>query len=569
MRGGSVLVVLLALPSWAFAHGGGFPSPPGGPTAAPGLGDPPIDPNGPNKGPQHHLGTTRWEMWWADNREALVKFAERADARQSVALTPAGDGAVPTDAASKRAALAAKARGTVLPVLLRALEDTTDYDVRASAAIALGKAGDASASAPLRKLARNDRRDEVRRAAIVGLGLLGRIEELPFLTDVANDRSADADDRGMALIAVGLLGGDEAAQWLVAFTERPRVPDAKKTEETELMADALAALGATGSPFAAGKLGRVADDTSVDLFFREHAVLALGRLRDRGSLPRLLKLLGHEEERLRRCAAAALGRVALGTDASAVSAMTGALGRERDAVARFFLVQSMGVVRAPAVASALRARLEDGPWADRAYVAIALGAQGDVAAAPLLRKACKKENEESARAAIFTALGLLGDMEAVPLLESELGRGSSPGTHRGYAAFALGVMPSPASKDVLWKRLAEEEDPRVRADYEAALGFLGDERVKALLVKEMNDATSSFARCAAAACLGVLRRADAVPDLVAVVENPRADGIVRSIAIVALGQIVDPCLVPKLARLPAGGEVSLSTKALSEALTIL
>src|SRR5207237_5077958 len=105
------------------------------------------------------------------------------------------------------------------------------------------------------------------------------------------------------------------------------------------------------------------------------------------------------------------------------------------------------------------------------YVVLALGAQGDVAAAPSIRKEFKGEHEESARSACFTALGLLGDRESIPLLEGELtGRASAPGTYRGYAAFALGVLPSPSSKDALWKRLADEADPRVRADYEAALG---------------------------------------------------------------------------------------------------
>ena len=78
-----------------------------------------------------------------------------------------------------------------------------------------------------------------------------------------------------------------------------------------------------------------------------------------------------------------------------------------------------------------------------------------------------------------------------------------------------------------------------------------------------------FDRCTAAECLGVLRRADALPDLVTVVESPRVDGIVRAICVVAIGQIADPSLVPKLSRLAAGGDSSLATKALAEALTIL
>ena len=47
------------------------------------------------------------------------------------------------------------------------------------------------------------------------------------------------------------------------------------------------------------------------------------------------------------------------------------------------------------------------------------------------------------------------------------------------------------------------------------------------------------------------------------------DGCVRALCVVALGQIADPSLVPKLSRLSAGGDSSLATGALAEALTIL
>jgi len=67
------------------------------------------------------------------------------------------------------------------------------------------------------------------------------------------------------------------------------------------------ALGVTGSAEALRPLRSAADDESLDPFLRGHAVLSLGRLRDRESLARLAKMLAPATDvQLRRCAAMAL-----------------------------------------------------------------------------------------------------------------------------------------------------------------------------------------------------------------------------------------------------------------------
>jgi HEAT repeat protein len=167
------------------------------------------------------------------------------------------------------------------------------------------------------------------------------------------------------------------------------------------------------------------------------------------------------------------------------------------------------------------------------------------------------------------ALGLLAYRSSVSALEAELSAGPTPGTYRGYAALALAVMPNPASRTAIWKRLPDEADPRVRGDFAIALGLLGDDRVRGYLLDELHGNGGNFSKCTAAAALGVLRRVDAVDELVHVLENDRVDGIVRALCAVALGQIADPSLVPKLSRLSSGGDSTLATKMLQEALTIL
>jgi hypothetical protein len=120
-----VPLLVAAFPALAFAHGGGYATQPGGPQASPGFGD-------------SNVPVTRWETWWTANREDLLRIAEKVDATRNLAVTPTGDvRAAAVDPVRVRTALAAQVRDDVVPVLMRSLEDK-DYDVRCSAAIALG-----------------------------------------------------------------------------------------------------------------------------------------------------------------------------------------------------------------------------------------------------------------------------------------------------------------------------------------------------------------------------------------------------------------------------------------------
>jgi HEAT repeat protein len=562
-------VILAAFAGVAAAHGGGFAKPPsgGGPSATPGVGvDGPMDPVD-----RFRSRTTTWETWWADNRQDLLRIAERVDAGKNLAITPRGDELVdPTDPAVRRTTIAAKTKGTVLPVLLRALTDQSDFDIRASAAIALGKLGDASASAPLREAALRDKRDDVRRAALIGLGLLGQGADLLFLCDFAGDRGRDKTLRASACIGIGLSGGDDASQWLTRYLDlRLLGSSVIRNDERDLLGTALAAVGVAGSPLGAPVLRRYAQDSSLDGFFRGHAILSLGRLRDHDSLPVLLRILSDGDLVARRCAATALGRVVTQADAAAVAKMIAAVESESDPPTRHFLLASLGSTPSVAAVHALRAHYEKGAAVDRPFAIIALGVQRDVSSRPLVRSAMAAASGESLKTACFTAAGLLQDEKAVPLLEDQVRRGPMPGTYRGFAALALGVIPSLRSRDILWERLPEEQDPRTRADYATALGLLGDPRVRGYLLKELRDGDGKYEKCTAATCLGILRREDCLPELIAVVDNERVDGCVRALCLVALGQIADPSVVPKLSRLPAGGDSSLATDALAEALTLL
>jgi HEAT repeat protein len=556
----ALAVVLAAAP--AFAHGGAYTTPPtgAGSSASPGFGG--ADEGGP---------TTRWESWWAENREDLLRIAERVDSAQALVVTPSEGGAAPrVDAAAARATSAARVREDVLPVLLGALRDD-DFDVRASAAVALGKLADARATSPLQACAREDHRDEVRRAALLGLGILGRAEAIPFLSGVVADKRLASEERSMAAIALGLVGGDDAASFLSFFLERDATrPDPLNAADAQLIGSVYEALGMTRSVEALRTLWRAADDDAASPFLRAHAVVGIGRLGDHDSLERCVKLLGPAtDQQLRRAAIAALGRIAGPADTEAAQALATLLATDRDPVARRFAISALGGIRTQPVRVLLRKQFGACSETERPAFALASALQGDAAAAPAIREALRAERDESARSAYCVALAILRDADSVADLERLVGPGPTPGIYRGFAALALAVIPGPASRDVLWKRLPDEQDARVWGDYAIALALLGETRVRAFLSKQLKDGEGNFEKCRAASCLGVLRRADAVPELAEIVMNRRIDGIVRSLCVVALGQIADPSPVPKLARLSACRGSAFATKALAEALTIL
>lgn len=562
MRAAACLLVVVASAAPAFAHGGGYANPPGGggAPAAPGFG-----------GGDEGAPATRWESWWADNREDLLHIAERVDSACPLPVTPAGGAKEPPcDAAASRAANAAKVCGDVLPVLLWALHDE-DYDVRASAAIALGKLGDVRASAPLQGCARRDERDDVRRAALLGLGLLGKPDAVPFLSAVVADQRLASEERSMAALALGLVGGDEAASFLSFLLERDATrPDPTVPTEAQLIASVYEALGLTQSVEALRTLWRAADDEGASPFLRAHAVIGLGRLADRTSVERCIKLLAPTTDlQLRRAAVATLGCVATAADLDAAKALAGLVATDRDPLTRRFAIAGLGGIRVPQVCVLLRTQLGSCAPADRPAFALALAVQGDTTSAPAIREALRGEMDESARSAYCIALGLLHDAAAAPDLERLIAPGTSPGTYRGFAALSLAVVPSPGSCERLWKRLPDEHDARVWGDYAIALGLMGDTRVRAFLSHQLADGDSNFDKCRAAACLGLLRRADAVSELTEVARNRRVPGVVRSLCVVALGQIADPLPVPKLSRLSVCRGSAFTTKALAEALTIL
>lgn len=557
-RLGAASVVAVAAAT-AFAHGGTYN--PGAPPADPGppLGPPwhpphikENDPELTPGGSDPKVAVTRWETWWASNKEAYLRLAER--------LSGDAPGASPSSRApSERAQAATERRGEALRkrlagVFAEAMKDP-DFEVRTAAAIALGKTGDASGSGPLRIAAKCDEAKDVRDSAVLGLGLLGRPGEIPFLETILFDKAEEPRRRAFAAFSLGLIGGDDAAVTLLRFAAERTDPRAAESlrKKPELAASVFVAMGLTGAADVLPVLRAAAAETDYDENVRSFALISLGRMKDRASLQACVTALVSERDpALRRAAAVALGRIASASDPAAVAALVAAVRDDRDPLVRHFAATALGGLQGPQVRDTLRDWFGRCDESEKPFAALAIGLQHDADFAPKLRAALGEASDESTAGSLCIALGLLGDVASAPAIEKTLD-GAKKIWLKGFAALSLGMIGSTSSIEGLRKRLEAEKDPRLRVNLAVALGMLHDPRSKTYLVDKLRAADTFYERGSAALALGALRCAGAALDLEAVYRDAKEKDILRAFSLVALGEIADPSPLPKLTRFSIDG----------------
>ncbi len=551
--------LLLCAPAAAFAHGGSFAPPQGGsaPQVPPGTADPPTP-------------TTRWETWWAANKDYYLRLGEQMrDDVDGPTSGVSGPRKKPESKEEVRAARDAIVRESLVPLFLEALKDE-NFEVRTAAAIALGKTGAPEASKPLREAALKDVHKDVRDSAVLALGILGRPADIPFLDGLLRDVREQTRFRAFAAFSLGLIGGDDAAAALLTFAGTDADSRAVfEHEQSELVASTFVAMGLSDAervlPCLRSALVNVRFDDSVHAF----VMLSLGRLRDRESLGSAgAALVSAKDADLRRSAAIALGKIAHADDAAAVEALLRAVRGDPDLAVRQFAAVALGGIADARIRDELESLFDDSALPSRPFLALALALAHDADAAPKLRDALAKETDESTRSSYCVALALLGDGASAPVIERQLHEKGRIWL-QGYAALALGMLRSIGSADELFRMLGEETDPRLRANLAVGLGLLQDPRAKDWLVKTLHAEGTVYERGGAAMAMGVLRMNKAVPDLVDVYRNHKEQELVRAFSVVALGLIADPSPFPKLARFAIDNNYGLRVDPLNEVLSIL
>ncbi len=551
------LLVIAGSAPVAFAHGGAFRGPNAG-GGQPSGGVPPgtADPPGP---------VTAWQAWWSANKEFHLRLHERmrdepADITPSLRDDPAAR-------LARRAREDTRVRARLVPIFLEALNDDS-FEVRTAAAIALGKTKDERAAEPLRRALFKDTHKDVRDSALLALGMLGGDENLPFLVEFLNDKQQATRRRSFAAFGLGMVGGDDSTAMLLRFLGKTARSGAPSREQPPLVASCLVALGLADRPAAAlPALNKVVVSKHHDDMVRSYAGLGIGRLEQRESLDLLVRLMKDSKAVVRRSAVIGVGKVATSDDDDAVKALFRAFD-DADPNVRHFAAVALGRMGNDDILVKLEKKFAKGKSSDRPFLALALGLAGRDTAARTVRRALAEERNKHVRGAYCIALGLMGDRDAVPLLEAA----AADKGHiwlSSYGALALAMLQSGSSAPLLREKLADSNDPRHRMNLAIALGLLHDPAARRYLKETLHGDGSIYERGSAAMAFGVLRRNESVTDLLGVYRNKKDQDLVRAFAVVSLGVLADPSPIPQLARFSIDNNYTIGMDPLNEVLSIM
>ncbi len=350
--------------------------------------------------------------------------------------------------------------------------------------------------------------------------------------------------------------------------------------------------------------GKKTHGHSWDLLKRAHAVTAVGRLGGSRGQAFLLRLnMSAREPLLVRMAA----ELAITDRASQLAAA------ERSAalrvLARTFLQEqellSVGLanialgrlVGADLAAGSLRSlttdkadalllqRTEQAPWYMRGWAAIglalaaregdptneAVGAFRTKAAAAIQRLLVDAKTQASVRGAASVALGLLGMKRCVPALLAVARRSGENAEMRAHAALALGQIGDTTRGvvEALSDLAAGSGPDQVRGHAALALSLLGERSVSGRLIESLESDASTRRLSASARALGRLGDLGAVAPLIKLAGRSDAKPLVRAMAIVSLGRLLESEPRPSLLRLTLGSCYPARSHALQEAFTIL
>ncbi len=510
---------------------GGSSSPSGPGTTGGGTASGPTGPTKP-KGPTRPTGELRWEEWWRFNQWVYTRVG-----RKGTQVT-AGEGS-------------AVAENPVIDFFRKCLSDSY-FDVRSAACMGLGKAGEAGAAAAVLPLV-DDANETVQESALLCLGMIRATSVVPDLLKVVENRSKyKVRLRATAVLSLGFIGDRQVVPKLVEILEKggdhevvaaaivalgflrdeaALEPLAKIVERVGgvgdetimLRAYCVTALGKVGVPQFAVKGGKT---LSVSDLVRN-----------------LLK--SDREKEVRQSAVLALG--ALG-DEKWLGEVRWAIENDKDSMVRnFAMVVAARLAKSEASKGAVRKDIEKQltgkDHSGRGFAALALGLLGDSEGARALRLAFDTETDPSNKSAAAIGLGLLKDSESATKLVSAI-QLTRDNTLRGYCCVALGMMRGTEAIPELRRVLLEERAPELRAAAAVALANAGDRQALESLKKLLED-NNAYIKMSTIMAMGYFRDDTVVPDLRKAYEK-ESNGEVKAILLVALGYIMDRSDIPVL-----------------------
>jgi len=592
---GPVLFLILALAAAAPAHDGRYRGPVGEvPTGGARRPIPPIGEPGPVPIPSPGLGRgfadvegyNRWEFWWENGKDSFLHPLLLLRASSGVLYgSPEfflGQGSN-RSGRGREPLTRERVKQEVIPALLGALK-VRDRELRAAVCIALGRIGDPDTAGYLEALVHHEER-VVRRAAILGLGMLGEAAPLKTLVELYESRERGGEARAVAALALGLTARREAlpflTRWLASNFDR------RDDQEDEQVLASVLAVGLLGEPADAAFLARLLKSSQSPIS-QSFLLRALGGLGDRDSVPILTEALSSRDLVVRRGAALGLGRMRWATPhasqlreavarreewekkglmsdearagydrliaelkdkaakekveldkvrGNAVRALAKLLDHSGDLQAREFAAIALGRTGGEAAVGPLSSALESNVSRNlKVFAALGLGLVGDPASAPLIRSYLGLKGEENLLGGMGLALGLLRDRGSVAALEKIVKNEGADPDLRGYASLALAMMGSMESAPVIREALAHRpKDEDLGRGISLALGLLGDQESLPLLLDVLQQASVRTVKGSAAMGLGTLKDPAAIKPLVEMLGQASGRMEVRTYAAVALG----------------------------------
>lgn len=568
-----------------------------------------------------------WQTWWNLNR--LHYLPGRDDVWRRLTVTPRGgedDGAH-----AKRRTATAQAH--VVPYLLSLLDAKarTRDDVKASALLALGKVSQDPGVTKVMLLRVTDGREAqiVRESAALACGLLRRSDpaiqfEGTVLDDLREEliRVADEDSvpvrvRTFCVLSLGLLGDQPFGS---PYTKDGRLVTRalwqrldRPWRQRDLPIGILTALGMqspAGVPDAIREglrrmvLGKSVQGRRWDSVERGHALTAALRLGGPPAQTLLLRVLRapREHRDVRRAAYLALGIMADRLDgeqrAEVAKAMDQANKRDRDPLSRGLAHLAQGhllgadlraqetrVIGTTSAGRVLLAAARSGAVTTRGYAALGLAlacrqvesesrevkAFVSDAHAVLMRGLAKERGDPSIRSAFAVAAGLAHLEDATDTLRALVEDRKENAELRGHAAVALGQI-GPSTLELqraLQLALADRRNIELRRQAAFGLAFLGGRQATTQLLRQLETGATERLLAQVVVALGRLGDLAAVHPLQQFAKDPAHAELSRSLAVVALGLLVDPEARPSLHRLTWSGFYPARTESLHEAYTIL
>lgn len=497
--------------------------------------------------------TTRddyWEIWWYVHRRELVPLSTHLS--------------YPSPDSSRR--VTDDQMESVLQALDAAAKDK-EVDVRVAARLALAKAGNDGVVPRLIEAAQADRGNLKDRAySILALGVLGK-DEAPvtngdpvqiasYLDGVLHDKQTEVELKSWAALSLGLIDGPVAR----ARMGRALGVESFREQDSMLQSSLAMAAGISRNPELLTPLLGLWNSRKLKLdhSIRANVLLSLSQCARPGNedVRELLEdSLRDEVDLVRRAAAMGLGTLLEGTaDRPAVKRIGQILRGDREPVELTRCLDYLAIARIGGKDAALYAfnRIKNPPLvpdAEDCYAALALGLSLEESNSGLSRLVWRfdKAAHIRTRGAFAIGLGLLGSPHGAKVVRDEF-RKEDNAQIASHEAIALGLMKDEKARPLLEGKLKSTSNDELILNTAIALAMINAREGALQILLDRLRVPADETRQALLLALGAIGDQTVVPAIVAIL-NGNDSARVRRFAAVALGQLIDPSAAPVLSRI--------------------